>query len=294
MRGDLDELVAYARGLRIPVALAPSVTPLLDDGRIESLRALGVKIASISLDGATATTHDAIRGVDGHFEQTTSAVRRLRARGVTVQVNTVVMADTVHELPAIARLVQDLGAGIWELFFLVHVGRGETVAALDADDNEAVCHFLFDAAHHGFIVRTVEAPFFRRVCAQRSAGEAPPDSGLYRSLRRDLRRLVGRPSHPVRAHTKGTRDGDGIVFVGHDGTITPSGFLPIPLGNVRDDDIVTVYREHELLRSIRRSDFGGRCGACEFKDACGGSRARAFAATGDPLAEDPGCTYAGG
>jgi radical SAM protein with 4Fe4S-binding SPASM domain len=91
--------------------------------------------------------------------------------------------------------------------------------------------------------------------------------------------------------TKGTRDGRGIVFVGHDGTITPSGFLPLPLGNVRDDDIVDVYRDHPLLRSIRAAEFGGRCGACAYRDLCGGSRARAYATHGDPLAEDPACAF---
>ena len=91
--------------------------------------------------------------------------------------------------------------------------------------------------------------------------------------------------------TKGTRDGAGIIFVGHDGEITPSGFMPYRLGNVRDDDIVDVYRNHPLLQRIRAAEFSGRCGVCDFRELCGGSRARAFAATGDPLGEDPGCPF---
>ena len=291
MRGDLDALAATAGRLKLPLALAPSVTPLLTGARIARLRRRGVKVASISLDGATAAVHDGVRGIDGHLEQTLAAIRLLRDQGVTVQVNTVIMRETVHELPAVARLVKESGAGIWELFFLVRVGRGSTLDELTADENEHVCHFLVDASRHGFVVRTVEAPFFRRVAARRAVGEAPPTAGLYRELVARLRSELGPPEGPPRAQTKGTRDGCGILFVAHDGTITPSGFLPVALGNVRDSDIVDVYRKHPLLRRIRSAAFGGRCGRCAYRDVCGGSRARAYAATGDPLAEDPGCAF---
>lgn len=287
MRQDLDRLAARARELALPLAVAPSVTPLLDDDRIEALRGLGVRVASVSLDGASAGVHDRIRGVPGHFDETLAAIRRLRRHRLTVQVNTVVMRDTVDDLPAVARLVRESGASIWELFFLVQVGRGEELAELSAEENEHVCHFLVDASRLGIIVRTVEAPFFRRVAAGRADGASPPADGLYRRLVSELGPVDG----PVRVQTKGTRDGRGIVFVGHDGTISPSGFLPLPLGNVRDDDLVDVYREHPLLRRIRAAEFEGRCGACPFRDLCGGSRARAYAAYGDPLAEDPGCAY---
>jgi radical SAM protein len=291
MRADLDRLAARAGELKVPLALAPSVTRLLDQERVASLRRLGVKVASISLDGATAAVHDHIRGVPGHFEATLAALRLLRRGRITVQVNTVVMVDTVDELPAIARIVKESGASIWELFFLVHVGRGATLGALSAAENEHVCHFLVDASCHGVIVRTVEAPFFRRIVAERADGADPPADGLYRHLRERLGDELGPAQGPPRAQTKGTRDGRGILFVGHDGTITPSGFLPLPLGNVRDDDLVRVYREHPLLRRIRAADFSGRCRLCRYRELCGGSRARAYAATGNPLAEDPGCAY---
>ena len=291
MRRDLPALAARARSLSLPLALAPSVTPLLDDERVGSFGALGVKVASISLDGAEPATHDGIRGVALHHRATLEAIRRLRRHRVVVQVNTVVMRDTVEELPAIARLVQESGAAIWELFFLVHVGRGESAGALEPEENEHVCHFLVDAARYGVIVRTVEAPFFRRVVAQRAAGVAPPADGLYARLRAALERELGPPARPPRAQTKGTRDGNGILFVAHDGAISPSGFLPLELGNARRDDIVELYREHPLLRSIRAAEFGGRCGACAYRELCGGSRARAYAASGDPLGEDPGCAF---
>ena len=293
MRHDLDAIADRARELRVPLALAPSVTPLLTEARVASLRRRGVKIASISLDGATRATHDGIRGVDGHFERTLEAIRLLRRGGLTVQVNTVVMRETVEELPAIARLVRDTGAGIWELFFLVQVGRGSRLEELTPAENEDVCHFLVDASRYGFVVRTVEAPFFRRVVAERASGQVPSGSELALRLRSGLLAELGAPRTEPRAQTKGTRDGRGIVFVGHDGTVTPSGFLPLALGNVKDDDLVELYRHHPLLQSIRAAAFAGQCGRCPYREACGGSRARAFAATGDPLGEDPACPFAG-
>jgi radical SAM protein len=298
LRHDLDAMLVRARALKVPVALAPSVTPLLTDERIAALRRAGVKVVSISLDGATPATHDGVRGVEGHFAETVAALRRLREGGMTVQVNTVVMRDTVAELPKVVRIVKESGASIWEVFFLVRVGRGRDLGELTPAENEDVCHFLVDASRYGLIVRTVEAPFFRRVVASRKDDLGNAQVGatyglghLYDQLAAALRTELGGPTSSPRAQTKGTGDGRGIVFVGHDGEIHPSGFLPLSLGNVRNDEIVRVYREHPLLRRIRAADFGGRCGRCSHRKLCGGSRARAYASTGDPLAEDPACAY---
>ncbi|MGZ4415897.1 MAG: radical SAM protein, partial [Gaiellaceae bacterium] len=226
LRHDLDAMLERARALRVPVALAPSVTPLLTDERVAELRRAGVKVVSISLDGATPATHDGIRGIEGHFAETVAALRRLREGGLTVQVNTVVMRDTVEELPAVARIVKESGASIWEVFFLVRVGRGRALGELTPAENEDVCHFLVDASRYGFIVRTVEAPFFRRVVAVRKhdLGDATVAATyklgpLYGQLATTLRAELGAPTSSLRAQTKGTRDGKGIVFVGHDGEI---------------------------------------------------------------------------
>lgn len=298
LRHDLDAMLERAQALKVPVALAPSVTPLLTDERAAELHRAGVKVVSISLDGATPATHDGVRGVEGHFVETVAALRKLREGGMTVQVNTVVMRDTVAELPAVARIVKESGASIWEVFFLVRVGRGSALGELTPAENEDVCHFLVDASRYGFIVRTVEAPFFRRVVVSRKddlgnarVGATYGLGPLYEQLAAALRAELGAPTSALRAQTKGTGDGRGIVFVGHDGEIHPSGFLPLSLGNVKSDEIVRVYQEHPLLRRIRAADFRGRCGRCPYRELCGGSRARAYASAGDPLAEDPACAY---
>jgi len=283
--------VEYAVAQGVPVCLSPSVTPLLTPGMIGRIASSGVRAVSVSLDGASAATHDGVRGITGHFRQTVEAIRALAAAGLTVQVNTTVMNANLGELPDIAALLADTGADIWEVFFLVQVGRGVQTGAITAGQHEDVCHFLYDAARHGFVVRTVEAPFFRRVVADRRGGAAPPDSPLYQALAQRLEMLLGPPGRPPSAHTAPTRDGKGIVFVAHDGEVYPAGFLPLGLGNVTDQSLRDIYTGHPLLRDIREARFTGRCGSCPYADLCGGSRARAYAASGDPLGEDPACPF---
>jgi radical SAM protein len=291
MRDDVVELATYARALGLPVAIAPSVTPRLEPTVLAALRRIGVKVASLSLDGATAATHEGLRGVEGHFQATLDAIRLLRSHRFTVQVNTIVRPENVEELPEVAAIVAGESAAIWELFFLVPVGRGRELAELSAEANEDVCNFLYDASRYGFVVRTVEAPFFRRVVAWRNEGDTPATGPLYRRLSNRLRELLGEPTSTPRAQTKGTRDGKGIVFVSHDGDVYPAGFLPVAIGNVKSESLVDVYRRSPLLREIRAARFQGRCGVCEYAEICGGSRARAYAVSGDPLGEDPGCSY---
>lgn len=290
-RPDLFELVAFATGLGLIVGLSPSVTPSLTPQIIERIAASGVKAVSISLDGSRGPTHDGVRGICGHFEATVAAIQALAAAGLTVQVNTTVMRANVGELAEIAALLSRTGAHIWEVFFLVQVGRGAATDAVDPQEHEDICHFLYDASHYGFIVRTVEAPFFRRIVVRRRAGDSPPDTGLYRALSSQLSALMGPPTGASRAHTAATRDGKGILFVASNGDVYPAGFLPLPLGNVRKQPIAQIYRNNTLLRRIRTADFTGRCGRCEYADLCGGSRSRAFAATADALGEDPACAY---
>jgi radical SAM protein len=292
LRADVFELVEYANALGIPVAMSPSVTPQLTDEAIQHMVDSGVKAVSLSLDGANADTHDGVRGIPGHFEKTIPAIKALVAAGLTVQINTTVMSRNKHEMADIAGIVKETGADIWEVFFLVHVGRGEDTDSMTPDEHEEMCHFLVDASHYGFIIRTVEAPFFRRVVVQRRENPGlRPVGDLYPELVAGLVERLGEPSEKSSAHTAATRDGKGIVFVAHDGQVYPAGFLPLSLGSVRDLPLADIYRDNPVLRRIRSMDFGGRCGYCDFADLCGGSRARAFASTGDPLAEDPACSY---
>ena len=201
LRPDLFDLVGHAVSLGVPVGLSPSVTPLLTPGMIDRIARSGVRAVSISLDGANAATHDGVRGVDGHFDATVSAIRALVGAGLTVQVNTTVMRANALQLADIACHAAGSGAYIWEVFFLVHVGRGVAAGAVTPAEHEDVCHFLYDAAHYGLVVRTVEAPFFRRIVARRRAGDPPPDGALYRHLSGRLGASYSEPRPRARART---------------------------------------------------------------------------------------------
>jgi AdoMet-dependent heme synthase len=281
-RRDLFELIAFARGLGLGVSVAPSATPLLTGDALRRLKAAGVDAISLSLDGATAERHDAIRGVPGTYQRTLDAAVVAREVALPFQVNTLVCAETVDDLPEIHRQVVAMGAARWSLFFLVTVGRGEVLQPITPERSETVLQWLASMqgrpGTNGPIVTTTEAPQLRRVIAQRRAARPTGDAPM----------PGNRPAH----HAGGIRDGNGILFISHVGDICPSGFLEIAVGNVRRDDIVDVYRDFPMFTALREpAAFGGRCGRCEFRDVCGGSRARAWAATGDILGEDPLCVH---
>lgn len=290
LRPDLFELLGHARELAIPVAVAPSVTPSLTSDALARLKSLSVASVSVSLDGSIAATHESIRGVEGHFAATLAAMDRVVESGLRLQVNTTVMAQNVDQLADIARLVRDAGARVWEVFFLIAVGRGGGPRPLTPAQCEDVCLFLTEVSGHDLVIRTVEGPFYRRVARGQLGGGAFPGP-LGRALVDRLQATLGPAPGPAVTPPATTRDGNGILFISHDGMITPSGFLPFDLGNIRSGGLVDVYRSHPLLVDIRAGRLGGRCGRCDFRRVCGGSRARSYAETGDPLGEDPACIY---
>jgi MoaA/NifB/PqqE/SkfB family radical SAM enzyme len=266
-RADLFTLIRRGRTLGFGVSVAPSGTPRLGPQVIARLCDEGVEAISLSLDGSTAAPHDALRGVPGCFDRTVAAASAARAAGLPFQVNTLVCAETLGDLSAVRDRVIALGAARWSLFFLVAVGRGSVLGPVTAAEAEGLLEWLAGLPPGRPVVSTTEAPHFRRVLAQRRG-------------------------HAAAARAAGIRDGNGIMFISHTGEVTPSGFLELSAGDVRSGDPVALYREAPLFRALRDPDrFGGRCGRCEFRAACGGSRARAWAATGDPLAEDPLCPY---
>jgi len=298
MRSDLWELVEEARSLGIPVAMAPSPSRQLLEN-IDNIVREGVSAVSISIDHPDPEVHDRVRRYQGSWEAATTAVRELLRRGVSVQVNTAVMRSTVRGLPGMARLLRELGVRTWEVFYLVPVGRAGAEEDLSPAEWEDVSAFLYEVSRYGVMVRTSEGPMFRRVAlllnyASRAGAEPSGlvrTGKLYLELVDELRKLMGEPGPQALFETSGTRDGKGVIFISHDGMVYPSGFLPVPVGSVRRGRLVDIYRGSPLLRRLRAAELRGRCGACEFREICGGSRARAFAYYGDPLAEDPACAY---
>jgi len=304
MRKDLFEVIGYAADKDIPLGIAPAVTELLNDKTMDKLIEYNVRYISISLDGGMPDTHDMIRGVKGNFHMTIEILKKLVKREFKVQVNTLACKETVNDLPYIVKILKDLDINIWEVFFLIKVGRGIEVGDLTPEEYEDVNNFLYEVSRYGIEVRTVEAPFYRRIAKWRIEDKYDYNKldvkyimrkyrlgELYEELVKKLIGLLGYPQNPPKPHIPSTRDGKGIIFVSYNGDIYPSGFAPYRLGNIRIDDLVEVYRNNPILIRIRKGDFKGKCGKCEFKDLCGGSRARAYAEYRDVLHEDPACTY---
>lgn len=298
-RPDLTALVRHGVELGLAVSVSPSGTPTLTAAALAELRSAGARAISLSIDAADPSVHDRFRGVPGVFELTERAWRDAISLGLKVQINTTVTRDTVHELPRIAAIVRDRVALLWSVFFLVPTGRGRDLGALSATETEDVLHALYDVGRT-VPVKTTEAHHFRRVYLQRSIldrRDVPATTlglgELYDRLRREMDDL-GLLDEPRRVRRPPMRvsSGDGFVFVSHRGDVHPSGFLPLTAGNVRDRSLVEIYREAPLLASLRDPTvLRGRCGACEFRVVCGGSRARAYAVTKDVYAEEPACSY---
>ena len=295
-RPDLPELVAHGTKIGLSMALSPSVTDRLTRSVLVELRDAGAKAVSLSLDGASAETHDAFRGVEGVFDATLEAASTVREVGLRLQINTTVTRGNVHELPRMLKSVLDLGADLWSVFFLIPTGRGKQLEPLTAADEEEVLHWLHDVSTL-VAIKTTEAPHYRRIAIQRAGVDALDDAfpvGPLRSrLRHDTAELLTGQEAPRRPRPPiDVNSGRGFAFVDHVGVVYPSGFLPIAVGSVRDQPFPEIYRGSELLQGLRNPDgFGGRCGQCEFRTVCGGSRSHAYATTGDPLAEDPSCLF---
>lgn len=267
-RDDLRTLVSYATEQDLTVALNATGVNTLTANTLEGLQEAGLYRLAFALDGGSAEKHDEFRGVDGHFERTIERIELARSLGIPVQVNSLIGTETYEELPEIRDLLESLNVVLWNLFFPVPV-TDKTPESLDPTTADAVMRWLHEASQASpFGVRTVEAPQYRRVAIQR--GE------IVTGVRDQF----------------GTYAGDGIVFITDQGAVQPSRFFHQSAGNVRETSIVDLYRHADLFEQLRdRERLEGRCGACPYRDICGGSRARAFATTGNPFSPDPLCPF---
>lgn len=283
MRRDLFDIIDRAISKSMTVAVAPSATALVTEGRLRKLVDRRVSSVSFSLDGSNAETHDDFRGFKGTFDRTLQMMKLAHECGLKFQINTTVSRRNLEELPAMADLMAENGAAIWDLFFLVPTGRAALDQVLPADEHEKLFNWVLDNARNWpFRVKTTLAQHYRRafVLRRMQADSMDPVPDEARQIIRE-----GWPG-PT------TNDGKGTMFISHLGEIFPSGFLPVRAGNVRTDNIAEVYRQSSVFQSLRDVDqLRGKCGYCQFNDVCGGSRARAYAMTGDMLEADPTCAY---
>ena len=284
-RPDLFELIGHARQVGVRVSLTPSATPLLTRDIIVRLKEAGLARLAVSMDGARAETHDVFRGMSGSFARTLDAIRWANEVGLPVQINTTFSRRNIAEIDEMVALMESLKITLWSVFFLVPTGRGKLSDLLNAEEFEQVFETLYHLSKTAsFDLKTTEAPHYRRYLLQQRVLERK--AGISEStMQRPASDSIGRAP-------RGLNDGKGFVFISHTGEVYPSGFLPKAAGNIRQQTLAKLYRESPIFQSLRdTSMLEGKCGACEFKEICGGSRSRAFALTGNPLAEEPCCSY---
>jgi len=276
-RADIFELVEYATSLGLQVAITPSATPLVTPRAIRRLRRAGISRLAVSMDGADARTHDAVRGVAGSFDRTLEILADARQEGISTQVNTTITPTNVDQIERMAELLAGQGIVMWSVFFLVPTGRASNAPRLSADESEAAFERLWrQSQHQPYAIKTTEAPHYRRFVIQQQ-------------LAKRSRRVPGARSD---YKSRNTNDGKGVMFVSHAGEIYPSGFLPICCGMFPADHVVHVYQNSPIFRGLRDDNrLEGKCKVCEFRHICGGSRARAYAVTGNLFAEEPDCSY---
>ena len=295
-RPDLLDLIVFAKELGLRTATIPAATNALTRDVVSALKDSGLDQMALSLDFPRASLHDAFRGVEGAFDRTMRGVDWAHEVGLPAQINTTVCGATAPYLEEMATFVAQLGIVFWEVFFLVPIGRGSLLEGLSA----AQCERLFDVVYRSqkqgsFIVKVTEAPHYRRHVAQRE-GSASAEQGRPRHAGATMMPLLLRrsegPGHTLGLAPRGVNAGNGFLFVSHLGEIYPSGFLPLSAGNVREISLAEAYRASPLFRMLRSPELlKGRCGRCEYRGICGGSRSRAFGMTGDPLASDPWCSF---
>ncbi len=284
-RRDLEELIRHGKSAGLRMGTIPAATPNLTRERLASLKEAGVDQIAFSLDGATAASHDAFRRAPGAFDIVLRAAREARALGIPIQVNSCFGAWNWHEFDALAALVSTLDIAFWEVFFLILVGRGAKLGGLTpAQFEEGFAKLRKMTQEKPFVVKLTEGQHFRRFALQQEAGAGAR-----------VEHVVARPASlraGLRLPKRAVNAADGFMFVDHLGDICPSGFLPVRRGNVRADGLAKIYRYDDFFRGLRdHSRLKGKCGGCEYREICGGSRARAWATTGDAWASDASCAY---
>jgi AdoMet-dependent heme synthase len=281
-RSDIVSLVEYGTERGIRCTVTPAGTPLASMRRLTELRDAGVARIAVSLDGPGPVEHDAFRQVTGSYDWTMNIIRSVKELGIELQIHTTLCRETLPWMAEMADLADWFDPAVWAVFCLVPTGRGTSIEPITAEEYEQVFAWLLERSQESnWDLKLTEGYHFRRVQHQRNGGsmiDGPGYSGQMDSV-------IGRAPRAVNA-------GNGFCFISHTGDITPSGFLPVVAGNVRQDSLVDVYRNHPVFQELRRpAEYTGKCGRCFYRDICGGSRSRAYAASGDYLASDPACGY---
>ena len=291
-RPDAYSIVEYGARLGLRMTMTPSGTQEMTPDIVRELKSRGLARLAVSLDGSNERIHDAFRRVEGSFRWTMDIIRWANEVRLPVQINTTITRHNIQDVDELCSVMESLKIVLWSVFFLVPTGRGKLEDEVLAVDYERVFHKMYNLSlKSSFDIKATEAPHYRRVVLQR-----------HQKKERSFKNHTG-PGFFVPAAAqnggdgigraaRGVNAGNGFVFISHTGDINPSGFLPVSAGNIKKDSLVDVYRTSELFTSIRDySKLKGKCGVCEYRSMCGGSRSRAYAVFGDIMESDPFCVY---
>ena len=279
LRADIFDIARYGtdKGLRMVMAVNGT---LITKAIAQKLASAGIQRISVSLDGATAESHDRFRKVDGAFEGTLEGIQLIKEAGIEFQINTTITKTNLEEIPKIQQLAIDLGAVAHHIFLLVPTGRGKYIVdkAINAAEYEQTLNWFYDQSQCAPLqLKATCAPHYYRILRQRA---------------REDGKSVSFKTHGLDAVTRGCLGGIGFCFISHQGIVQPCGYLDLNCGDVRQNSFADIWNHSEIFSSLRNYDnLKGKCGYCEYKKVCGGCRARAHEATGDYLTEEPLCEY---
>ena len=279
LRDDIFTIARYGDSLGLRMTMATNGT-LLTPKLVKEMIGANIQRVSISLDGASAETHDAFRKVEGSFEKSLRGIRLLREAGLPFQINTTITRVNLEELPAVHRLAESLGAVAHHIFLIVPTGRGRDLKdqEIDAAEYEKALYWFYNQRKKTKLqLKATCAPHYYRILRQRAREEGEK---------------VSFKTHGLDAVTRGCLGGIGFCFVSHVGDVQPCGYLELNCGNIRKHPFSQIWKKSEIFATLR--DFGryeGKCGVCEYLKVCGGCRARAYEATGNYLGPEPLCSY---
>jgi len=286
-RDDIFELIDYARSFGIVPALATNGT-MINAAMAQKIADSGIVRVAVSLDGATAEVHDRLRRLDGSFDKAINGIKHLHKKGIPFQVNVTLTKDNAGQLEDVYKLAGSFGAAAVHIFMLVPVGCGRSLAETDMLSAQEYEQKLVEICRLDGLgqlqVKVTCGPHYERVLRQQ---------GLYQARSKAVRRAdsvsgPGRYGGPSR----GCLAGLGVLFVGHQGEVFPCGYLPVKCGNVLKESLSQIwYNNKDLARMRDSNSLEGKCGVCDYRQVCGGCRGRAYAATGNYMAEEPLCAY---
>lgn len=279
-RRDIFELANYAVQKNLTVALATNGT-LIDQDIAQKILQSGIHRVSVSIDGASPEVHDSFRQVKGSYDRALNGIKILKTSGISSQINFTLAKHNIHQLEDIYNLALDLKLDALHFFMLVPVGCGVEISEsqlLSPDKYEEILNWIYEKSKEQKIqIKTTCAPHYYRVIRQRAKQEGV---------------VITPKTHGMSAMTKGCLAGTGVCFISHEGEVFPCGYFPLSSGNIRKNNLSSIWYKSEIFNQLRDPNkLEGKCGICEYKNVCGGCRARAYFKTGNYLSEEPYCSY---